>query len=258
MKGFLRRYVFSLDHKVIGLQYLFTGLGFFLLAGLLAMWMRWQLAYPWEPAPIVGAMTPEQYIGIVTIHGTLMLLFFILPTLVGGFGNYIVPLQVGACDMAFPVLNMLSYWTLVPGAIIMVASLFVPGGPAGSGWTMYPPLSVAPGALPSHLGQILWVVSIIIVGTSSILGGINFAATVLRMRAPGMTLWRLPLTCWAFLIVSLIILLGTPVIASALVMLLLDQLGLTTFFLTSNMAIGDVPVQTPGGGQPLLFQHLFW
>lgn len=256
--GFLRRYVFSTDHKVIGLQYLFTGLAFFLLAGLMAMLIRWQLAFPWKAAPLYGEVTPESYIGLVTIHGTLMLLFFIIPTLVGAFGNYVVPLQIGARDMAFPVLNMLSYWTLVPACLLMLASLFVEGGPASSGWTMYPPLSAAKGAVPSHLGQILWVISVILVGTSSIMGGINFAATIVRLRTSGMTYFRLPLTCWAYLTVSIIILLGTPVIAAALIMLLLDQVGLTTYFLTSNMAISDVPVKSPGGGQPLLFQHLFW
>ncbi len=256
--SFWKKYVFSIDHKVIGLQYLFTGLVFFLVAGLMAMWIRWQLAYPWKPLPILGAMTPEQYIGVVTTHGTLMLIFFILPTLVGAFGNYLVPLQIGARDMAFPVLNAVSYWLIIPAGALMIGSLFVPGGPASSGWTMYPPLSTVKGAVPSQLGQILWVLSIVLVGTSSILGGVNFVATIMNCRAPGMTLMRMPLTCWAFLTVSTIILLGTPVIASALIMVLLDQTGLTTFFTTSNMAIGDVPVKGPGGGQPLLYQHLFW
>lgn len=256
--GFIRKYVFSVDHKVIGLQYLFTGLGFFLLAGLMAMVIRWQLAFPWKDVPAYGKMTPESYIGLITTHGTLMLLFFLIPTLVGAFGNYIVPLQIGARDMAFPVLNMLSFWSLIPGALLMILSLFVEGGPASSGWTMYPPLSTVRGAVPSHQGQILWVCSVLFVGTSSILGGINFVATIFQCRAPGMTLMRMPLTCWAFFTVSTIILLGTPVIASALVMLLLDQTGLTTFFTAASMAIGDVPVKAAGGGKPLLYQHLFW
>jgi cytochrome c oxidase subunit 1 len=256
--GFLRKYVFSVDHKVIGIQYLFTGLAFFLLAGLLAMVIRWQLAFPWKDVPLYGKMTPEGYIGIVTTHGTLMLLFFLIPSLVGGFGNYVVPLQIGARDMAFPVLNMLSYWALIPGAALMIASFFVEGGPASSGWTMYPPLSSVRGAVPSHAGQILWVLSVLFVGTSSILGGINFVATIFTCRAPGMTLLRMPLTCWAFFTVSTIILLGTPVIASALVMLLLDQTGMTTFFSPSSIAIGDIPVKVAGGGKPLLYQHLFW
>ena len=256
--GFLRKYVFSVDHKVIGIQYLFTGLGFFLLAGLMAMVIRWQLAFPWKEVPVYGKMTPEGYIGLITSHGTLMLLFFLIPTLVGAFGNYVVPLQIGARDMAFPVLNMMSYWALVPGAALMVASFMVEGGPASSGWTMYPPLSSLRGAVPSHTGQILWVLSVLFVGTSSILGGINFVATIFTCRAPGMTLLRMPLTCWAFFTVSTIILLGTPVIASALVMLLLDQTGMTTFFSPSSIAIGDVPVKVAGGGKPLLYQHLFW
>ncbi len=257
-QGFWRRRVFSTDHKVIGLQYLFTGLGFFLLAGLMAMLIRWQLAWPWKPAPLVGATTPEGYIGLVTSHGTIMLIYFLLPVLVGAFGNYVVPLQIGARDMAFPVLNMLSFWTVVPGGLLMIASLFVPGGPASSGWTMYPPLSSVKGAVPSHLGQILWVASVLCAGTSSIMGGINFVATIMRCRAPGLGYTRLPLTVWAFFTVSTIILLGTPVVASALIMLLLDQTGLTTFFATAGMAIGDVPVKAAGGGSPLLFQHLFW
>jgi cytochrome c oxidase subunit 1 len=256
-RSFWTKYVFSVDHKVIGLQYLFTGLLFFFVAGLLAMAIRYQLAWPWREMPILGRMTPEQYNGIITTHGTLMLIFFILPTLVGAFGNYLVPLQIGARDMAFPVLNAVSYWLIVPGGILMVGSLFAPGGAASSGWTMYPPLSTVKGAVPSHLGQILWVLSIVLVGTSSILGGVNFVATVMKCRAPGMTLLRMPLTCWAYLTVSTIILLGTPVIAAALIMVLLDQTGLTMFFTTANTAIGDVAVKG-SGGQPLLYQHLFW
>jgi cytochrome c oxidase subunit 1 len=256
--GFWRRWVFSTDHKVIGIQYLVTGLAFFLVAGLLALRIRQQLAWPWKPAFPGGVMSPEGYIGVVTAHGTLMLLFFLIPTLIGGFGNYLVPLQIGARDMAFPVLNMLSYWTFAAAAVVMGVSFFVEGGPASSGWTMYPPLSAVRGAVPSRAGQILWVTSVLLVGTSSILGGINFVATILRLRAPGMTFFRLPLTCWAYLATSAIVLLGTPVLASALIMLLLDQTGLTTFFGVAGTAIGDVPVRTAGGGQPLLFQHLFW
>jgi cytochrome c oxidase subunit 1 len=256
--GFWRRWVFSTDHKVIGIQYLVTGLAFFLVAGLLALRIRQQLAWPWKPAFPGGVMSPEGYIAVVTAHGTLMLLFFLIPTLVGGFGNYLVPLQIGARDMAFPVLNMLSYWTFAAASVVMGASFFVEGGPASSGWTMYPPLSAVRGAVPSRAGQILWVTSVLLVGTSSILGGINFVATILRLRAPGMTLFRLPLTCWAYLATSAIVLLGTPVLASALIMLLLDQTGLTTFFGVAGTAIGDLPVRTAGGGQPLLFQHLFW
>lgn len=256
--GFWRRWIFSTDHKVIGIQYLVTGMAFFLVAGLLALRIRQQLAWPWKPTVPGGVMTPEGYIGVVTAHGTLMLLFFLIPTLIGGFGNYLVPLQIGARDMAFPVLNMLSYWTFAVASVVMGASFAVPGGPASSGWTMYPPLSAVPGAVPSRAGQILWVVSVLLVGTSSILGGINFVATLLRLRAPGMTLLRLPLTCWAYLTTSAIVLLGTPVLASALILLLLDQTGLTTFFGVAGTAISDVPVRAAGGGQPLLFQHLFW
>ncbi|MFN3485291.1 MAG: cbb3-type cytochrome c oxidase subunit I, partial [Planctomycetota bacterium] len=203
-------------------------------------------------------LNPSSYYQMLTQHGMIMIVYLLTALLLGGFGNYLIPLMIGARDMAFPVLNMLSYWTFAAASVVMGASFFVEGGPASSGWTMYPPLSAVPGAVPSRAGQILWVASVILVGTSSILGGINFVATILRLRAPGMTLLRMPLTCWAYLATSAIILLGTPVLASALVMLLLDQTGLTTFFGVGGTAIGDVPVRTAGGGQPLLFQHLFW
>lgn len=266
-KSFWLRYVFSTDHKVIGLQYLFTGLFFFLAAGFLAMLVRWQLAYPWKPVPVVGkllfpdsqgAMTPEGYLGIMTMHGSFMLLFFIIPTLVGAFGNYLVPLQIGARDMALPRLNMTSYWLLMLAGLLMLASLFVPGGPCMCGWTVYPPLSAAPDAVPSRIGNILWVVSVFLLGWSSILGGLNFVVTIATMRAPGMGYFRMPLTCWSFLLVSIILILATPVIASALVLLLSDQAGLTNIFLPAGLVISDKPLGRSGGGQPLLFQHLFW
>ncbi|MBI4788886.1 MAG: cbb3-type cytochrome c oxidase subunit I [Chloroflexi bacterium] len=253
---FIRRYVFSTDHKVIGLQFLFTTLFFLSVGGLLAMFIRTQLAWPFEEIPVFGALLyaqgggiilPEQYIGLVTMHGTIMIFFFIIPMLSGAFGNFLIPLQIGARDMAFPRLNLLSYWILWPAFLMILAALFVEGGPPSAGWTSYAPLSALPNAVPgSGLGQTLWLLSLLFVGLGSLLGAMNYITTILLLRAPGMTLFRMPLTTWALLITATLVLLATPVLTSALILLTLDRTVGTHFFL---------PI---GGGQPLLWQHLFW
>lgn len=224
---------------------------FFLIGGVLAMAIRWQLAFPWKPLPFLGKpLDPQSYLQVVTMHGTIMLIFFIIVVLVSAFGNYLVPLQIGARDMAFPTLNMLSFWAAaVPSAVLFIAGFFVPGGPAAAGWTMYPPVSAGGAFSPSHTGHILWVLSIILVGASSVMSGINFVATIVRLRAKGMDYFMMPLTTWAYFLLSVIIIVGTPVLASGLIMLLLDQLGVTTFFLSSS---------AKAGSRPLLFQHVFW
>ena len=250
--SFWRKYIFSLDHKVIGIQFLFSSLFFFTVGGLLALMVRTQLAWPWGEWPIFfaesgGVMPPESYLSTMTMHGTIMIFFFIIPVLSGAFGNFLIPLMVGARDMAFPVLNMLSYWVFFPAALIMLAAFFTVTGPAAAGWTSYPPLSALPDMVPgSEIGQTLWLISLILVGTSSIMGAINYITTIVMLRAKGMTMFRLPMTIWALFITAVLVSLATPVLASALIMLLLDRTVGTHFFLPE------------GGGHPLLWQHIFW
>lgn len=251
--SFIRKYIFSLDHKVIAIQYLIGGLTFLLIGGLMALLIRWQLARPNEPVPIVGsilfadgngAIKPEIYNTLFTLHGTIMVFFALTPIVIGAFGNFAIPLQVGARDMAMPLLNLLSFWVYFLGSVILLGSLFVTGGAAGAGWTAYPPLSglkASPG-----LGQTLWILGLVLNGTSSLLGAINYIATTITMRSPGMTLFRMPLTVWGLFFSAVLNLLFVPVVAAALVLLLMDRVGQTQFF-------------TPDAGStPLLFQHLFW
>ena len=255
-KSFIRKYVFSIDHKVIGKQFLFSSLLFFVVGGLLALLMRTQLAWPWEEIPVVGGLVygnsgnilaPEAYPALVTMHGTIMIFFFIIPILSGAFGNFLIPLLIGAKDMAFPRLNLLSYWVMVPAFLVMIAGFFVEGGTAASGWTSYVPLSALPDKMPgSGMGQTLWIVSLILVGTSSIMGAINYITTIVMLRAKGMHMFRLPMTVWALFITAILVLMATPVLTSALILIFLDRTIGTHFFAPS------------GGGQVILWQHLFW
>jgi len=272
--GFFRKYVFSTDHKVIAVQFLFTALLMMILGGLLAMAIRWQLAWPFDPnhpMPILnrllgwdkeGNVMPSHfYTMFFTMHGSIMIFFVIIPILVGVFGNFTIPLMIGAKDMAFPLLNGISYWLIPPGAAFMLASFFVGSGAAAAGWTSYPPLSaLQKAALGSELGQTLWCVSLLFVGTSSILGSINYLTTIIKLRAPGLTMFRLPLTVWSLFITSILTLFGTPVLTSALGMLLFDRHAGTSFFLPAGLLVTSdkIPVGNVGGGQPLLWQHLFW
>ena len=254
--SFIRKYIFSSDHKVIGIQFLFLSLFFLLVGGLLAMMIRWQLAWPGQPMPLGGLfpetmapdgiMLPEFYNSLVTMHGTFMIFFAVMLLLVGVFANYLIPLQIGAPDMAFPRINMASFWVAVPAGLIALASFLVEGGAAGAGWTSYAPLSAMPEASGVSLGQQMWIVSLVLLGLSSILGSTNYITTVINMRAPGMTWMRLPLTVWALFITAILALLAMPVLTGAMIMLLFDQTIGTHFFLPAE------------GGQPLLWQHLFW
>ena len=266
--GFLRHYVFSTDHKVIGIQYIVTGLLMALAGAALAVLIRLQLGWPehqWQLLSRLlpkgmpsGVMTPEFYLAVVTMHGTIMVFFFVSFVLVSGFGNYLVPLHVGARDMAFPFLNMLSYWVAFLSAVLMLASFFVEGGAAGSGWTAYPPLSAVASASPgSGLGQTVWLLSMALFIASFTMSGLNIVATVFSMRTRGMTMWRLPLTVWSFFIASILGLLAFPPLTAAAVMLLLDRHAGTSFFLPTGLVIGNT-VLTNQGGSPLLWQHLFW
>jgi len=253
---FIRKYIFSTDHKVIGIQFLIMSLGFLLVGGLLALTMRWQIAWPGRAIPgggILpetmapgGIMLPEFYNSLVTMHGTFMIFFAIMPLLVGVFANYLIPLQIGAPDMAFPRLNMASFWTAVPAALLMIASFFVEGGAAAAGWTSYPPLSAVAEFSGVSTGQELWCLSLIILGFSSLMGAVNYITTVINMRAPGMTWFRLPLPVWALFITAILVLLAVPILTGALILLYFDQVLGTGFYLPER------------GGQPLLWQHLFW
>jgi len=261
--SFWRKYVFSLDHKVIGIQYMTYSLFMLVIGGLLAMLVRWQLAFPGRPLAFMGkiapagmpggVMLPEFYNSLFTMHATIMIFFAIMPLLIGAFGNYVVPLQIGARDMAFPRLNMMSFWTAVPGAFLIIASFFVEGGAAQSGWTSYAPLSAI-----QPKGQTLWLLALLVLGISSLLTAVNFITTVINLRAPGMHFFRMPLTVWALFIDAILLLLALPVLSAAMIMLLFDRILHTTFFLPAGLIISGTPLANAGGGQPLLWQHLFW
>ena len=261
---FWKRYVFSQDHKVIGLQYAFTAL-FFLLFGFgLMILMRWQLAYPGQPIPLIGGllgeanapggrMLPEFYNQLGAMHGTIMVFLGVVPVLVGAFGNYVLPLQIGAPDMAFPKLNMASYWCYFPGGLVMLASFFVPGGAANSGWTSYPPLATI-----ATQGQTWWLVGMIFLITSSLLGSVNFIVTAFHLRAKGLTLMRLPFFVWAQIVTSFLLLLAFPPLEAAGIFQLLDRVAGTSFFSPAGLVVSGEVLEIAGGGSPLLWQHLFW
>jgi len=234
----ISKWLFTTDHKLIGVMYIWLGFFFFAVGGLFALLLRTQLA-----GPGLQVLNPELYNQLMSLHGTFMIFFFTIPIL-AGLGNYIVPIQIGARDMAFPRVNAVSFWLLIPAGLMMISSMFLQGGAAAGGWTSYPPLSdrqYSPGP-----GVDLWILGLHLAGLSSILGAINFVVTVTNLRAPGMTLWKLPMFCWTVLITQCIILFATPVLAGALTMLLTDRLFGTAFFLPS------------AGGDPVLWQHLFW
>jgi cytochrome c oxidase subunit 1 len=268
-KGFIRKYVFSLDHKVIGKQYFFLALLAVFLGLILSSLMRLHLVWPDAPIPWLdklsplgaphGMMTPEYYLSLMTLHGTLMIFFVLTTAPQSGFGNFCLPIQIGAEDMAFPRLNMLSFWTTFVGLVVLLATFFVGDGPPISGWTAYPPLSaVGTAAGPGEgLGQTLWVISIALFCVGSLLGALNFIATTLDLRTRGMKLMRLPLTCWAWFITAILALLSFAVLFGACALILLDRLGGTSFFIPQGLIVSD-KIIPHGGGSPLLWQHLFW
>ena len=258
---FLRRYVFSIDHKIIGLQYFFLALAAVTIGMILSLLMRFHLVWPAAHLPFIagGIMTPEQYLALVTMHGTIMVFFVLTAAPQSAFGNYFLPLQIGAPDMAFPRLNMLSFWLTLLAFFVMLCAFFVPGGAPISGWTAYPPLSglgevTGPG---EGMGQSLWVASILIFCVASLLGSINFLSTTIDMRAPGMTLMRMPLTVWAWFVTAILSLLAFSVLFAGGILLVLDRVAGTSFFLPAGLVVSG-EVQTHGGGSPLLWQHLFW
>lgn len=258
---FLFRFVFATDHKIIGLQFLFSSIIWLFIGGGLALAVRWQLAWPWSDMPVFGPMlfadsggkiTPEFYNMLFTIHATIMIFFVVIPMLSGAFGNYLIPLMIGAEDMAFPRLNMLSYWFMWPAFACLIISLFMPVYGVSAGWTPYPPL----GVFPSD-AQTMWVLAILFVSVSSMLGAINCLTTIIQMRAPGMTMFRLPMTIWGMFMTAIIQAFVLPVLTATALMQWSDRLWCTGFFLPENLAM-DYGVAASGGGQVLLWQHLFW
>jgi len=249
-KGFWQKYVFSTDHKVIGIQFLVSSLIWGLVGGALALVVRQSIGWPekaWVEAGTYNAM--------FTMHASVMIFLVIIPALVGGFGNFLIPLMIGARDMAFPKLNMYSYWVMWPAFGIFIASFFVEGGPASRGWTAYPTLSV----VTKGGGQTLWAIGVILVGWSSIMGAVNYITTIIKLRAPGMTMFRMPLTVWALFITAVLQLMATPVLGSAMMALVGERMGGMRFFTPETVVQSDQWFAPAGtAGQPLVWQHLFW
>ncbi|MBI2149066.1 MAG: cbb3-type cytochrome c oxidase subunit I, partial [Acidobacteria bacterium] len=266
--GFIRRYVFSTDHKIVGLQYFFTAFFMAIVGGLLSVLMRLQVGWPSGTWPLLeklfpkgmasGVMTPEFYLSLQTMHGTIMAIFVLTALFTGGFGNYLIPLQIGARDMAFPFLNMLSYWVYLLSCITVILAFLVEGGAPISGWTAYTPLSAVPDAGPGQAaGQTVWLVAIALFVVSSMMGVLNYITTILQSRTKGMLMKRLPLNIWGMLSGSIIAILAFPVLLAAGVLLLGDRVGGTSFFVPAGLVMGEKMIEH-NGGHPLLWQHLFW
>jgi cytochrome c oxidase subunit 1 len=275
--SFLRKYIFSEDHKIIGIQFLFSAVIFLFLGGALALLVRMQVAWPnanipiissWYPPAWGGKMSADFYTMLFTMHATIMIFFVIIPFLTGAFGNFLIPLQIGAGDMAFPKLNMMSYWFMWPAFVFILASFFVEGGAPAAGWTSYSLLSSvklpfeqgmnSPVSPSNGWGQIFWLLSLSCVGVSSMMGSVNYITTIINMRAPGMTLMRMPMAVWSMFITAILQAMALPVLTVALVLQLLDKTLGTCFFLPPGGATMGNYQSMPGGGQTLLWQHLFW
>jgi cytochrome c oxidase subunit 1 len=256
--GFLRRHVFSTDHKVIGRQYSFLSLAAVLAGAWLSLLMRIHLVWPKAVIPFLGEIKPEHYLAYLTMHGTLMV-FFVLSTVPQvGFGTFFLPLQLGASRIAFPRLTAAGFWTALVSFLVLMAAFFVPGGPSGAGWTQYPPLSALASAGPGQgLGTDLWLMSIGLFCVASLMSAVGFVATTIRYRAHGMTWMRMPLTCWAWFVTSILILLAFSILLVALSMLMLDRHAGTSFFVPGGLLVSGKAV-AGSGGSPLLWQHLFW
>ncbi|MDB6153212.1 MAG: cyoB [Chthoniobacteraceae bacterium] len=276
--SFWEKYIFSTDHKTIGIQYAITGLLFLLFGFCLMMVMRWQLAHPGTAMPVIGpilgslpvikdhfpggVMSPDGYNEFGAMHGTIMVFFGIVPIAFAAFGNFVVPLQIGAPDMTFPRINMASYWTFFISCVIMLASFLVPGGAAKSGWTSYPPLAGIADFGPAYHwffnGQSLWLTGMIFNITASLLGAVNFIATIIQLRAPGMTWMRLPFFVWAQFITAFLLLLAFPPLEAAGIFQFMDRVFGTSFFMPTGLVVQQQLTDWSGGGSPLLWQHLFW
>src|SRR5437660_2392079 len=258
-----RRWLFSTDHKVIGLQYGFTALCFLLFGFSLMILMRLQLGWPGHAFSVMkllgegrapgGVLLPEAYNQLGALHGTIMIFPGVVPLAVGAFGNYVTPLMIGAPDMAFPKLNMASYWCYAPGGLVMLGSFALKDGTANSGWTSYPPLSVI-----ATQGQTWWILGMVLLITSSLLGSVNFLVTIIQLRAKGMTFMRLPFFVWAQFVTGFLLLLAFPPLEAAAILQLMDRVAGTSFFLPSGLVVSGQVLHNAGGGNPLLWQHLFW
>ncbi len=273
--GFWRKYIFSTDHKIIGIQYGLTGLMFLFFGFCLMMLMRWQIAYPGKPMPVVGeflqkllgdemvnngVMQSDLYNAFGAMHGTIMVFLAIVPVAFAAFGNFVVPLQIGAPDMAFPRVNMASYQAYFLGGVVMFFSFFIPGGAAKSGWTSYSPLATLADLGHHPNGQTFWILGMVLLITSSLLGAVNFIATIIQLRAKGMTWMRLPFFVWAQFVTAFLLLLAFPPLEAAAILQLMDNVAGTSFFLPTGLAAPGTttPLPISGGGSPLLWQHLFW
>jgi cytochrome c oxidase subunit I len=259
--GFIRKYIFSVDHKVIGIQYFLLALTAVVVGIVLSLLMRFHLVWPNATLPFVsgGQMSQEQYLALVTMHGTIMVFFVLTTAPQGGFGNYFLPIQIGAPDMAFPRLNMLSFWVTFVAFVCIIAAFVVPGGAPISGWTGYTPLSglgeiTGPG---EGWGQTMWIVSISLFCLASLLGALNFIATTIDLRAPGMSLMRMPLTVWGWFVTAILGLLAFGILLAGGILLLLDRSAGTSFFIPAGLVVND-QLQAHSGGSPILWQHLFW
>ena len=257
-KLLLRRYIFTSDHKMIGIQYFFLSLAAVLVGTWLSLLMRIHLVWPHGRIPLVGEIKPENYLGLLTMHGTLMV-FFVLSTVPqNGFGTYFLPLQLGASEMAFPRLNMAGFWTALLSFFALLAAFFVPGGASIAGWTQYAPLSAIRAAGPGQgIGTDLWLVSIGLFCLSSVMSAINFVTTTVKQRTPGMRWMRMPLPCWSWFVTAILSLLAFSVLLAALILLLLDRNAGTNFFVPAGLIVSGQAVNH-SGGSPLLWQHLFW
>ena len=266
-ENFFTKYIFTMDHKMIGKQFLITGMIMGIVGVMMSMLFRLELAYPEQSFPILefflgkwapdGVMDPNMYLALVTIHGTIMVFFVLTAGLSGTFSNLLIPLQIGARDMASGFMNALSYWFFFLSSVVMIASLFVESGPASGGWTVYPPLSALPQAMPgSGTGMTLWLISMTFFIVGSLLGSLNYIVTVINMRTKGMSMTRLPLTIWAFFVTAVLGVLSFPVLLSAALLLLMDRLIGTSFYLSDIFIGGEV--LSYSGGSPVLYQHLFW
>ena len=266
-ESFISKYIFSMDHKMIAKQFLITGIIMAVFAMLLSLLFRIQLAWPDKDFPILevflgkwaegGRIKPDFFLSLVTIHGTMMVFFVLTAGLSGTFSNLLIPYQIGARDMASPLMNCMSYWFFFVACVIMITSFFIESGPASAGWTIYPPLSAIPTAIPgSGLGMTLWLSSMTLFIISQVLGGVNYISTILNMRTKGMDLWKMPLTIWSFFLTAIVGLLSFPVLVSAVVLLIFDRSAGTSFYLSDLVVQGQILPNE--GGSPILFQHLFW
>ena len=267
-ENFVSKYIFSQDHKMIGKQFLMTAVFMGLVAMMLSVLFRIQLAWPGESSDFLsfflgekwapgGVLKEDMYLGLVTIHGTIMVFFLLTGGLSGTFSNLLIPLQLGARDMASGFLNMLSYWFFLTSSLIMLVSLFVESGPAMAGWTIYPPLSALPQAISgSGTGMTLWLISMTIFIASSLLGSLNYIVTVINLRTKGMSMTRMPLTIWTFFVTAILGVLSFPVLLSAALLLTMDRLAGTSFYLSDIIVGGEMLANH--GGSPILYQHLFW